>query len=889
MAETEIPKTYDPKEVEARCYADWEKAGYFTAPKTGSNPFCIVIPPPNVTGSLHMGHALNNTLQDILTRWHRMRGDATLWMPGTDHAGIATQNVVERELLKKEKMRRQQVGREALIDRIWKWKEQYGDRIIQQLKAIGSSCDWSRTRFTMDEGLSRAVRENFVRLYNDKLIYRGKYIVNWCPRCQTALADDEVEHEEKKSHLWHIRYPYVDNPKDGIVVATTRPETLLGDTAVAVNPKDDRYKNVIGKQVTLPETGRLIPIVGDDFVDAAFGSGAVKVTPAHDPNDFQIGQRHNLPQLNIMNPDATIADTAPEKYRGLKREDCRNQLLQDLTDHGYLVKTEDHTHSVGHCYRCHTVVEPWLSDQWFVKMQPLAKLAIEATKSGKVNFHPARWTEFYLSWLENVRDWCISRQIWWGHRIPVWYCRGTDKGHCKVECREPIVSLTDPKACPHCGSKDLEQDPDVLDTWFSSALWPFSTLGWPEKTDELTTYYPTSVLVTDRGIIFFWVARMVMMGMYHLKQEPFKDVYINGTVLDKFGRKMSKSHPDTCIDPMDIVAKYGADAMRFALTQLTTEGQDITLDEQKFEMGRNFCNKIWNAARFIQMQGVAPSAAGSELSLADRWILNRLHHATQRMTTALEQFAFDDIAKALYDFFWRDYCDWYVEAIKPILMGPDSSAKQTTLYTMRHVFTTALQLLHPVMPFISEDLWHAMGGQGAVIVSRFPNVSGTAPYETDAREFELVKLVVAGIRNVRGEYQGSPAQKVPAVFKSTSDERNILEAQSEYVQRLGGLETWAAVDTSATFDATTAVAVVSQTIELGFPGMVDPVKERARLTKSIEAMKKMVASVEGKLSNKGFVDRAPKEIVAQEQARLEQNRAELQKLSEALGRLTPSP
>ncbi len=878
MAETEIPKTYDPSQVETTAYAAWEKAGYFTAPKTGPNPFCIVIPPPNVTGSLHMGHALNNTLQDILTRWHRMKGDATLWMPGTDHAGIATQNVVERELLKKEKMRRQQIGRDALIDRIWKWKEQYGDRIIQQLKAIGSSCDWSRTRFTMDEGLSKAVRENFVRLYNDGLIYRGKYIVNWCPRCQTALADDEVEHEEKKSHLWHIRYPYVDNPADGITVATTRPETLLGDAAVAVNPKDDRYKKLIGKQVTLPETGRTVPIVGDDFVDMAFGSGAVKVTPAHDPNDFQIGLRHHLPQINILNPDATLSDAVPEKYRGLKREECRTQLLQDLTDHGYLMKTDDHTHSVGHCYRCHTVVEPWLSDQWFVKMRPLAELAIKATKDKKVNFHPARWTDFYLSWLENVRDWCISRQIWWGHRIPVWTCQA-EKG-----CA-PIVAVTDPTECPHCGGEKLEQDPDVLDTWFSSALWPFSTLGWPEKTQELDTYYPTSVLITDRGIIFFWVARMVMMGMYHLKKEPFRDVYINGTVLDKFGRKMSKSHPDTCIDPMDVVAKYGADAMRFALTQLTTEGQDITLDEQKFEMGRNFCNKIWNAARFIQMQGVAPKQTGGELSLSDRWILNRLHGATQRINTALTAFSYDDIAKALYDFFWRDYCDWYLESIKPILMGPDSTAKQATLHTMRSVFTTALQLLHPVMPFITEELWHSLGGVGSVMVSSFPIVEGAAPYGTEASEFELVKEVVSGIRNVRGEYQVSPALKVPAVFKSTAAERKILETQTEYVQRLGGLDFWNYVEATAAFDTTTAVSVVSQTIELGFPGMVDPVKERARLTKSIESMKKLVASVEGKLSNKGFVDRAPKEIVAQEQARLAQNKAELGKLEDALHRL----
>lgn len=884
MAEAEIPKAYSPQEVEPKWYANWESAGYFTAPQTGKNPFCIVIPPPNVTGSLHMGHALNNTLQDTLTRWHRMKGDATLWMPGTDHAGIATQNVVERELLKKEKMRRHQIGRDALIDRIWKWKEQYGDRIIQQLKAIGSSCDWGRTRFTMDDGLSKAVRENFVRLYDDGLIYRGKYIVNWCPRCQTALADDEVEHEEKKSHLWHIRYPYVDNPNDGIVVATTRPETLLGDTAVAVNPKDDRYKNLIGKEVTLPETGRTIPIVGDDFVDASFGSGAVKVTPAHDPNDFQIGQRHNLPQMNIMNPDATIADTAPEKYRGLKREDCRNQLLQDLTDHGYLVKTDDHTHSVGHCYRCHTVVEPWLSDQWFVKMQPLAKLAIEATKNKKVNFHPARWTDFYLSWLENVRDWCISRQIWWGHRIPVWYCQSGK--NCK-----PIVSVTDPTSCPHCGGTRLEQDPDVLDTWFSSALWPFSTLGWPDKTPELDTYYPTSVLITDRGIIFFWVARMVMMGMYHMKKEPFRDVYINGTVLDKFGRKMSKSHPETCIDPMDIVSHFGADAMRFALVQLTTEGQDITLDEQKFEMGRNFCNKIWNAARFIQMQG-SPSPQPStlkgegDLPLADRWILNRLWHAVDRMNTALAEYAFDDVAKTLYDFIWRDYCDWYVEAIKPILQGPDSAAKQTTLATMRTVFLTALQLMHPVMPFISDELWHALGGEGSVMLSAFPkSTDAKAPYTQEADDFELMKTVVTAIRNVRGEYQVPPSQKIGAVFKSTAEEKAVLDAQSEFIQRLGGVEQWSAADAKTVFDKTTAVAIVSQTIELGFAGLVDIEKEKVRLNKGIENLKKLVTSVEGKLANKGFVDRAPAEVVAKERERLAQNCAELKKLEDALQRL----
>ncbi|MBN1283324.1 MAG: valine--tRNA ligase, partial [Proteobacteria bacterium] len=886
----ELPKAYEHKEVEARWYGEWERAGSFHVPDSPeSPPYCIVIPPPNITGALHMGHGLNNTLQDVLIRYKRMDGFAALWQPGTDHAGIATQNVVERELMKSEKKRRQQVGREALIERIWKWREQYGDRILTQLKALGASCDWQRTRFTLDEGLSRAVRECFVRLYDEGLIYRGKYIVNWCPRCHTALADDEVDHKDEKGSLWYIRYPLRDSgsgtrDSEYIVVATTRPETMLGDTAVAVNPKDERYAHLVGKLVELPETGRHIPIVADDFVDSAFGTGAVKVTPAHDPNDFQIGERHNLPRINVMNEDATMSAEAPEKYRGLSRDDCRDLIVQELESQGLLEKVEDHLHAVGHCYRCKETIEPWLSDQWFVRMRPLAEKAIRATEDGKVRFHPERWTQFYLQWLENARDWCISRQIWWGHRIPVWYCRSRDQGPgigdqekhsgsqvpgpgSRSSC-PPIVAREAPTKCPKCGGTELVQDEDVLDTWFSSALWPFSTLGWPEETAPLAHYYPTATLVTDRGIIYFWVARMVMMGLAMMGKVPFSDVYIHGTILDEQGRKMSKSLGNG-IDPIDVIEKYGADAMRYSLMVLSTEGQDLKLSESKFEMGRNFCNKLWNAARFAMMNlEDMPEKAPADkfLNLADRWILNRLAHVTKDMRAALDDFKFSVAAQTLYQFVWNEFCDWYVEAAKLHLgtgdrepgTGDRENERAATQHTLKRVLADILRLAHPFLPFITEEIWgHLMPGEGMLITSHYPKAE-KARFEKEARAFAAVVVEpVEAIRNIRGESNVDPKRRIPLAIAAFQDKHmtKLSEEAPRYVQHLARVDELLSVRAGHEPDEVKKAATVvtdGQTTYIPYAGLIDIEAERARLTKEIARAESEIEAVGRKLGNESF-------------------------------------
>jgi valyl-tRNA synthetase len=925
---SELAKAYEHKDVEPKWYAFWEEGGYFHAPDDlkGKKPYCIVIPPPNVTGALHMGHGLNNTLQDVLIRYKRMDGFAALWQPGTDHAGIATQNVVERDLLKTEGKRRQQIGREALTQRIWKWREEYGDRILTQLKSLGASCDWERTRFTLDEGLSKAVRECFVRLYDEGLIYRGKYIVNWCPRCHTALADDEVDHEDEKGHLWHIKYPLRD-PRPGtrdpkyIVVATTRPETMLGDTAVAVNPKDERYAHLVGQMIELPETGRHIPIVADDFVDASFGTGAVKVTPAHDPNDFQIGERHNLPRINIMNEDATMSDEAPEKYRGLSRDDCRKKLVDELEKQGLLEKIEDHAHAVGHCYRCKETIEPWLSDQWFVKMRPLAEKAIQASEEGKVTFHPERWNQFYLQWLENARDWCISRQIWWGHRIPVWYCQSRDRGPGTGDQRPgtgdrdtqagsrvpgsrsqstcpPIVSRETPTRCPKCGGTKLVQDEDVLDTWFSSALWPFSTLGWPEKTPTLEAYYPTSTLVTDRGIIYFWVARMVMMGLKLMGKVPFSDVYIHGTILDEQGRKMSKSLGNG-IDPLDVIEKYGADAMRFSLMVLSTEGQDLKLSESKFEMGRNFCNKLWNAARFAMMHlEDAPDAAPAEtdLNLADRWILNRLAEATDAARDALDGFRFSVAAQTLYQFVWNDFCDWYLEAAKLHLSGRDQrpgtgdrdKERAATQHTLRRVLSDTLALLHPFLPFITEELnSHLNTGADPLIVSQYPERTDV-PHTEAARIFEAtIKEPVEAIRNIRGESNVDPKKRIPVAITSFSDKALSVAAKAapQYVEYMAKVDEILAVPSGSEPESAKKAATnvtASQTTYIPYAGLIDIAAEKARLEKEIAKAEGEIAATEKKLANKSFTDRAPKEIVEREEKKKAEAAERLEKLQKAL-------
>jgi valyl-tRNA synthetase len=885
----ELSKAYDPKEVETKWYDRWEADKSFHAPNNPSGEtYCIVIPPPNVTGALHMGHALNNTLQDILIRWKRMSGIATLWQPGTDHAGIATQNVVERDLLKTEGKRRQEIGREALIDRIWKWKDEYGDRILGQLKGLGASCDWERTRFTLDDGLSKAVRECFVRLFSEGLIYRGKYIVNWCPRCHTALADDEVDHEDEKGHLWHIKYPFEDG-SGFVTVATTRPETLLGDTAVAVNPKDDRYSGLVGKMLSLPETNRSIPIVADDFVDASFGSGAVKVTPAHDPNDFQIGQRHNLPSINIMNEDATMSEEAGKKYSGMVNLECRKKIVEELDKAGLLEKIEEHDHSVGHCYRCKTTIEPWLSDQWFVKMRPLAEKAIQASEEGRVKFHPDRWNQFYMQWLENARDWCISRQIWWGHRIPVWYC-DDDQKHCP-----PIAAMETPEKCPHCGSTNLRQDEDVLDTWFSSALWPFSTLGWPDKTEMLDAYYPTSTLVTDRGIIYFWVARMVMMGLKLMNDVPFTDVYIHGTILDEQGRKMSKSLGNG-IDPIEIINKYGSDAMRFSLMVLSTEGQDLKLSESKFEMGRNFCNKLWNASRFAMMNLAdhdGEKAKDKDLSLADKWVLNRLQAAINKTIDALDGFHFSAAAQTLYQFVWNDFCDWYLEASKLHMTDVDNAqSRRAAQHTLSRVLSDTLRLLHPFLPFITEEIWSNLKpSDGPLITSDYP-ARADIPYTKEAEIFEITKKEpIEAIRNIRGESNVQPGKRIPLALSAFASDAIVGNANesARYVEHLAKIDCHKAFKNGAEPDETKKAATNitdNQTTYVPLAGLIDTDAEIARLEKEIGKARGELEGVSKKLSNESFTSRAPAEIVEREQARKEAIEDKLEKFAEAIKKLS---
>jgi valyl-tRNA synthetase len=729
----ELEKVYNPHEVEDRIYKEWEDKGYFrAAPKAGKKPYSIVIPPPNITGILHMGHALNNTIQDILVRFKRMQGFETEWMPGTDHAGIATQNVVEKKLAK-EGRRRQDLGRDKFVEEVWRWREEYGSTIIRQLKKLGCSCDWPRTRFTMDDGLSKAVLEVFIRLYEKGLIYKGSYIINWCPRCQTALSDEESQHKDVEGMLYHIRYP-IKGEKGHVVVATTRPETMLGDVAIAVNPKDKRYKGLKGKTVMLPLLDRELKVVFDPLVDLKFGTGALKVTPAHDPVDFELGMKHGLEKINVMNDDATI-NSAGGDYEGMDRFEAREAILEDLKERGLFIKSEAHRHAVGHCYRCHTMIEPRLSPQWFVRMKPLAKPAIEAVKKGRIKFYPPRWTKVYLDWMENIRDWCISRQIWWGHRIPVYYCQRCVKtgilndkfpisnGKINPKSKGIIVSRTRPEKCPKCGSADIEQDPDVLDTWFSSWLWPFSTFGWPEKTPELKYFYPTNSLITAQEIIFFWVARMIMAGIEFAGGIPFKDVYIHGTVRDITGTKMSKSLGNI-IDPLDMIEKYGTDALRFSMISITAQGQDVFLSEGKFELGRNFANKIWNASRFILMN-LKPEEVradlcvffnAADLGLPERWILSRFYSTLKDVTGCLDSYKFNEAANSIYEFFWHEFCDWYIEIAK---LSLDKKETQIVLYK---VLEKSLRMLHPFMPFVTEEIWQKLprenpDGPSSIMVS----------------------------------------------------------------------------------------------------------------------------------------------------------------------------
>lgn len=867
-----IPKAYEPGDVEDKWYKYWLDKEYFrTEVEKDKDPFCIVMPPPNVTGSLHLGHALDNTMQDILIRWRRMQGYNALWVPGTDHAGIATQAKVEEQLAK-EGLSKYDLGREAFLDRVWEWKKEYGGRITKQLALLGSSCDWDRERFTMDEGCSHAVREVFVRLYEKGLIYRGSYIINWCTKCQTTISDIEVEHEEQPGGLWYLTYPMKDS-QEKIVVATTRPETMLGDTAVAVHPEDSRYSHLIGKTAVLPIVDREIPIVADEFVDPEFGTGAVKVTPAHDPNDFEIGRRHNLPQVEVIGLQGQMTAEAG-KYEGMDRFECREKVIEELDGLNLLVKTEERSHAVGQCYRCGTNVEPLVSEQWFVKMKPLAEPAIKAAQDGRVKFVPERFTKIYLGWLEDIRDWCISRQLWWGHRIPVWYCS---------DCGEEICVSEDPASCPNCGNAELEQDTNVLDTWFSSGLWPFSTLGWPKETQELEHFYPTSVLVTGRDIIFFWVARMIFLGLEFMEDVPFHEVFIHGLILDSQGRKMSKSLGNG-VDPIEVIEQYGADTLRFMLITGNTPGNDIRFRFEKLEGVRNFANKIWNASRFVMMNLTDYEGGGEEIEpeLEDRWIISRFNKTCESVTYNLEHYELGEAARHLYDFIWGEFCDWYIELVKDRLYGNKTEdSRKGAQYTLASVLSETMKLLHPFMPFITEEIWQHLPHEGeSIMVSPWPKgffqgseeniiaeTSGQIAFDAQAeKEMLLIMEVIKGIRNIRGEMNIPPSRKVEAII-SVNDPKlaATVQAGMDHIQKLANAET-VEVYTSLEEKPKKAATSVAPGAEIYVPleGVIDFDVELTRLSKELVEVQKELARVLGKLSNEGFLNKAPAEIVEKE-------------------------
>ncbi|MDE3057211.1 MAG: valine--tRNA ligase [Bacteroidota bacterium] len=905
----ELPKTYAPQEVEDKWYQYWESNGLFHAVvNKKKKPYTVVIPPPNITGILTMGHVLNNTLQDAFIRWRRMQGYEACWIPGTDHAGIATQNVVERSLLK-EGIKRRELGREEFVNRVWQWKEIYGSTIIKQLRKLGTSCDWQRERFTMDEGLSNAVKEVFVRLYEKGLIYKGKYIVNWCPRDHTALSDDEVNYTESNGHLWYIKYPLED--KSGFVtVATTRPETMLGDTAVAVNPKDNRYKHLAGKKISLPLTDRVIPIIADEFVDASFGTGAVKVTPAHDPNDFQIGNRHNLEKLIVMDTSGMMNDRVPSKYKGLDRYECRREVLRDLEKSGLLEKTEDHVHSVGHCYRCDTVIEPYLSDQWFVKMKPLAEPALRVVEDGKIKFYPDRWMKVYEHWMTNIRDWCISRQLWWGHRIPAWYCVGDD--HCTLECKQPIVARTKPEACPHCGSTNLRQDDDVLDTWFSSWLWPLSVLNWPEENDELKYFYPTETLVTAPDIIFFWVARMVMAGLEFRNEIPFRHVYFTSIIRDVQGRKMSKSLGNSP-DPLDVINTYGADALRFTILYLAPIGQDVMYSNEKCEMGRNFANKIWNAGRFLLMNYDAIAASGPNESqnhiaagatsgfeivslhasndLSDRWIISRFNETVKNVTSMMENFRINDAVKLLYDFLWHDFCDWYVEFVKNrIAETSDGHLKKAMINRAIRIYEETLKLLHPFMPFVTEEIWQHLAERKpgeSIMTAPWPRHDEAAIDSVADKEMAFLQNVISSVRTIRNEMNVPTTKEVDVVINCNDGGKiTVLETNLSIFKRLAKLET-VQIGTNFKKPGFSASAVVEgQEVFVPLQGLIDIEVERGRLEKEIARFEGQLKSVDAKLNNANFADKAPAEIIQKEKDKRENFQQTLQKLRTNLEQLT---
>jgi len=857
----DFDKAFEPARIEGRWYDHWIRLGVFTAHVDSPRPsFSMAIPPPNVTGRLHMGHALNNTLQDILARWRRMRGDDVLWLPGTDHAGIATQMVVDRQLAK-EGTSREALGREAFVRRVWQWKDEYGGVIIDQLKRLGCSCDWTRERFTMDPGLSRAVREAFVRLHEAGLIYRDKFIVNWCPRCRTAISDLEVIPQETHGHLWTIRYPLADG-QGGIEVATTRPETMLGDTGVAVHPEDERYRSLIGRTVVLPLVGRALPIVADPFVEKEFGTGAVKITPAHDPNDFEAARRAGLPSLVVMDEQGRMNDNVPEAYRGLDRFDARGRVVADLRAQGFLVSVQDHLHNVGRCQRCNTIVEPYLSTQWFVRVKPLADEAIRAVADGRVRFAPAHWVNSYNEWMGKIHDWCISRQLWWGHQIPAWHCGA---------CSEIHVAREAPASCRHCGGRALRQDPDVLDTWFSSALWPFSTLGWPDDTPDLRRYYPTTILVTGFDILFFWVCRMIMMGLRFMTVEPFHRVYITGLVRDAEGQKMSKTRGNV-VDPLDLIDRYGADALRLTLAAMATPGSDLPLSEERMVGYRAFANKIWNAARFVLLnlgetgaiETPPPLPPLDQLRVEDRWILSRLARLAGTVEERLAESRFDDTANALYQFVWHEYCDWYLEMAKRHLLPgapPDEAARARTV--LLHVLDSVLRLLHPVMPFITEDLWQRIPHRGETIaLSSYPERDETHIDEAAERDIALLMEIVVRVRNIRAELNVDPGRRVPLLYHARDREaQTIVAANAATIATLARLE-----GVSASADLSTAgpaARAVAPGVDLAVPlaGILDLEAEKRRLSREIEKLDKEREGHARKLQNAEFLGKARPEIV----------------------------